>query len=256
MVRVSRQAAEPGSTPDALRNTSKNLDAYIRQWQLLLAAGQREGLELHQSTEAYLLLMGANLDDTQMEHVMTQLETAQRAAEAAAAAAGQPPPDDVISVQQVESMLRTLAHARQMRSLGSSTRYQRVPALTSLAQDDSGATVSEPAWEGGEEDAEWDEEDDGEDDDDPVAFAALQTLETLVGDEGNEYSIALAALTGRFQKSKKGGKGGKKGTLGKGPGAPASGSSALANATPKSKAKASRKCKFGANCEDMRKNIP
>ena len=181
----------------AFRNTGKNFDAYLRQWHLLLAAAQREGMKW-EHTEPYLLLINANLGETQMEHVMAQLEPAQRAAEIAAAANGQPPPEDVITVQQVESMLRTLAQARQMRSLGSDTRYQRVPALAGLAQDDSGATVSEPAWEGGEEDAEWDEEDDGEDDDDPVAFAALQTLETLVGDEGNEYSIAPAALKRTF----------------------------------------------------------
>ena len=184
-------------------------------------------MELHQRIEAYLLLMGASHDDTQMEHAMAQLEIAQKAAEA----------------------------DRQIRSLGSSARYQRVPALAGLAQDDSGLCA---AWEGeAEEGDEYEEEgDDGEGGDGSIALGAIQTLEKSVGDEGNEYSIALAALTGRFQKSKKGGKGGKKGTLGKGPGAPASGSSALANATPKSKAKASRKCKFGANCEDMRKNIP
>ena len=104
------------------RNTSKNLDSYMRQRQLLLAASHCEGLRW-EDTEAFLLLINADLDQLQMEHVMAQLKTEYRAAEITAAAYCLSPPDNTITVAQVDFQLRTLAQARQMRSLGSRIRY-------------------------------------------------------------------------------------------------------------------------------------
>ena len=89
---------------------------------LLLAASHCEGLRW-EDTEAFLLLINADLDQLQMEHVMAQLKTEYRAAEITAAAYCLSPPDNTITVAQVDFQLRTLAQARQMRSLGSRIRY-------------------------------------------------------------------------------------------------------------------------------------